>query len=190
MHAAIAALSLSVMLVAARLVPHPSVSAGSDPPEDRIVLAQFMQRVAREERTPARREAREFSQTTRTQDAQYRQEARADVQQNRRVIWDFESKFRNEQRETVRERTNQTRGFEQVIRNDRADFNLAQTRERQALRGATAEQRREQTLRISSEVRQRNVELQKANRERIEAVREQIRSELEEIRRQVHRPEG
>lgn len=123
-----------------------------------------------------------FRQTSRAHDASFRQAARADVQRNRRIIWNYETRFRNERRETVREKINETRAQDQVIRNDRASFNLAQTRQRQSLRGATAQQRREQTLRISREIRSTNIERQKANRQRIEEVRDTIRSELEQIR--------
>ena len=156
--------------------------------QDRIVLAQFIQRISTEERRPARQEAQTFRQKTRAQDASFRQAARTDVQRNRRITWDYETRFRNERRGTVREKINQTRAQEQVIRNDRASFNLAQTRQRQSIRGATAQQRREQTLRISREIRRTNIERQKANRQRVEEVRDTIRAELQQIRDQTHAP--
>lgn len=147
-----------------------------------MVLAQFLQRISTEERRPARQESQAFRQTTRAHDAAFRQAARTDDQRSRRIVWDYETRFRNERRDTVREKINQTRAQEQVIRNDRASFNLTQTRQRQSLRGATARQRREQTLRISSEVRRTNIERQKANRQRVEEVRDTVRAELQEIR--------
>jgi hypothetical protein len=162
----------------------PRSSSPLNPKQDsnEIRLAQFIQRISTEERRPAREEAQMFRQTTRAHEASFRQAARADIQRNRRRIWNYEIRFRNERRETVREKINQTRAQEQVIRKDRANFNIAQTRQRQSIRGATAKQRREQTLRISREIRRTNIERQKANRQRIEEVRDTIRAELEQIR--------
>jgi|GEM_PF-2944577 len=180
--AGVAALSCLVFALSAWFAPRSGGAVGSKQESDDIVLAQFIQRISTEERRPARQEAQMFRQTSRAHDASFRQAARADVQRNRRIIWNYETRFRNERRETVREKINETRAQDQVIRNDRASFNLAQTRQRQSLRGATAQQRREQTLRISREIRSTNIERQKANRQRIEEVRDTIRSELEQIR--------
>ena len=165
--------------------PWRAVSAKQD--QDEILLAQFIQRITTEERRPARQEAQTFRQTTRAHDAAFRQAARTDVQRNRRITWDYETRFRNEQRTTVRQKIDQTRAQEQVVRNHRAGFNRAQTRQRQSLRGATAQQRREQTLRISREIRRTNIERQKANRQRIEEVRDTIRAELSQIRERTSR---
>ena len=171
-----------------RLTIQPKEHVSPEPDTHRIVLGQFIQRISTEERRPARQEAQTFRQTTRAHDSAFRQAARTDVQRNRRITWDYETRFRNEQRSTVREKINQTRAQEQVMRNDRADFNLSQTRQRQSIRGATAQQRREQTLRISRQIRRTNIERQKANRQRIEEVRETIRSELEQIRERTSTP--
>ena len=187
--AGVAALSCSAIALGIGFVPRSQAPVSPDRVSGKIVLAQFIQRITTEERRPARREAQEFRQTTRAHDSAFRQAARADVQRSRRTIWNYETQFRNEQRATDREKINRTRDQEQIIRTDRANFNLAQTRQRQSLRGATAKQRREQTLRISREIRQTNIERQKANRERIEQVREQIRSELEGIREEVRAAE-
>ena len=150
--------------------------------DHRIVVAQYIQRISAEEKIPARREAQMFRQVTRAHDSAFRQAARRDVQLGRRAIWDYETRFRSERRRTVREKINRTRVQEQVIRTDRANFNLAQTKERQSLHATTAQQRREQTLRISRDIRRTNIERQRANRQRIEEVRETIRAELEQIR--------
>ncbi len=180
--AGVATLWCLVFALSGWLVPRSGGVVISKQKSGEIVLAQFIQRISTEEKRPAREEAQMFRQTTRAHDASFRQAARADVQRSRRKIWDYETRFRNERRETVREKIIQTRAQEQVIRNDRASFNLGQTRQRQSLRGATAQQRREQTLRISREIRSANIERQKANRQRIEEVRDTIRSELEQIR--------
>jgi len=153
----------------------------------RTILAQFIQRIAREERLPARREAQAFRQVTRAQDSRFRQAARRDEQLGRRSAWARETHFRSERRRVHREKINRTRAQEQVIRTDRAKFNLAQTKQRQAVHANTAQQRREQTLRISREIRQTNIARQRANRQRIEEVRDTIRSELHQIR-QTTRP--
>ena len=187
--AGVAALSCSAIALGIGHVPRSQAPTSPDRVSGKIVLAQFIQRITTEERRPARREAQQFRQATRAHDSAFRQAGRADVQRSRRTIWNYETQFRNEQRATIREKTKRTRAQEQIIRTDRANFNLAQTRQRQSLRGATAQQRREQTLRISREIRQTNIERQKANRERIEQVREQIRSELEGIREQVRTSE-
>lgn len=188
--AAVATVSCAVFVLSGWFAPRSREPVGSEQERDKIVLAQFIQRITTEERRPARQEAQTFRQTTRAHDAAFRQAARTDVQRNRRITWDYETRFRNEQRGTVREKINQTRAQEQVVRNDRAGFNLAQTRQRQSLRGATAQQRREQTLRISREVRRTNIERQKANRQRIEEVRDTIRAELSQIRERTSRTSG
>jgi hypothetical protein len=148
----------------------------------RTILAQFIQRIAREERLPARREAQTFRQVTRAEDSAFRQTARRDEQLGRRSAWNRETHFRSERRRSHREKINRTRAQEQVIRTDRANFNLAQTKQRQAVHQNTAKQRREQTLRISREIRETNIARQRADRERIEEVRDTIRSELQQIR--------
>lgn len=149
-----------------------------------VILAQYIQRIATEEKKPARREARTFRQTTRAHDAAFKQAARTDAQTSRKTVWDFDLRFRSEQRRTVREKVNEVRDQEQVIRTDRASFNMVQARERQSQHVATAQQRREQTLQLSREIRQTNVERQKANRQRTEEVRDAIRSEIEQIQEQ------
>jgi hypothetical protein len=185
--AAVVAVWFVPFLLSGWILPRSQDPVGSRQKSHKIVLAQFIQRISTEERRPARREAQTFRQTTRAHDSSFRQAARTDVQRNRRTTWDYETRFRNEQRGTVRHKIDQTRAQEQVVRNHRAGFNLAQTRQRQSLRGATAQQRREQTLRISSEIRRRNIERQKANRQRIEEVRDTIRAELSEIRERTSR---
>jgi len=185
--AAVAAVSFLAFILSGWLAPRSQDPVGSRQEGNKILLAQFIQRITTEERRPARRETQTFRQTTRAHEAAFRQAARTDVQRNRRITWDYETRFRNEQRGTVRHKIDQTRAQEQVVRNHRAGFNLAQTRQRQSIRGATAQQRREQTLRISREIRRTNIERQKANRQRIEEVRDTIRAELSQIRERTSR---